>query len=161
MNSKKVCCICVLFSLLAGCASESPIDEKKKKAQVTQSNINKNTPPQLTDKDLFGNETTLAVSEEDIQAALEGDEFRVPLSSPVILVQSGSRAPETIMQEEMRKYYTVATFSGIPDRQKTLTCNKDKNKDESLDIVDAENMNWMQALRFVAAKGHQKAIIVF
>lgn len=51
---------------------------KKKKAQVTQSNINKNTPPQLTDKDLFGNETTLAVSEEDIQAALEGDEFRVP-----------------------------------------------------------------------------------
>lgn len=47
MNSKKLCCICVLFSLLAGCASESSIDEKKKKAQVTQSNINKNTPQQL------------------------------------------------------------------------------------------------------------------
>lgn len=31
MNLKKVCCICVLFSLLAGCASESPIDEKKEK----------------------------------------------------------------------------------------------------------------------------------
>ena len=62
MNSKKVCCICVLFSLLAGCASQSSIDEKKKKVQVTQSNINKNIPPQLTDKDLFGNETTLAVS---------------------------------------------------------------------------------------------------
>ena len=61
----------------------------------------------------------------------------------------------------MRKYYTVATFSGIPDRQKPVTCNKDKNKDESLDVVDTENMNWMQALRFVAAKGHQKAIIVF
>lgn len=59
MNSKKLCCICVLFSLLAGCASESSIDEKKKKAQITQSNINKNTPQQLTDKDLFGNETTL------------------------------------------------------------------------------------------------------
>lgn len=28
---KKLCCICVLFSLLAGCASESSIDEKKKK----------------------------------------------------------------------------------------------------------------------------------
>lgn len=97
MNLRRVCCICVLFSLLAGCASESSIDEKKKKAQVTQSNINKNTPQQLTDKDLFGNETTLAVSEEDIQAALDGDEFRVPLNSPVILVQSGNRAPETIM----------------------------------------------------------------
>ena len=43
MNLRRVCCICVLFSLLAGCASESSIDEKKKKAQVTQSNINKNT----------------------------------------------------------------------------------------------------------------------
>lgn len=28
---KKVCCIYVLFSLLAGCVSESLIDEKKKK----------------------------------------------------------------------------------------------------------------------------------
>jgi hypothetical protein len=124
MNLRRVCCICVLFSLLAGCASESPIDEKKKKTQTAQSSINKNVPQQLTDKDLYGNETTLAVSEEDIQAALEGVEFRVPLNSPVILVQSGSRAPETIMQEEMRKYYTVATFSGIPDRQKPVTCNK-------------------------------------
>ena len=68
MNLKKVCCICVLFSLLAGCASESPIDEKKKKTQTTQISINKNVPQQLTDKDLYGNETTLAVSEEDIQA---------------------------------------------------------------------------------------------
>ncbi len=44
MNLRRVCCICVLFSLLAGCASESSIDEKKKKAQVTQSNINKTLP---------------------------------------------------------------------------------------------------------------------
>ena len=161
MNSKKVCCIYVLFSLLAGCVSESLIDEKKKKAQTTQSNFNKNAPQQLTDKDLFGNETTLAVSEEDIQAALDGDEFRVPLNSPVILVQSGNRAPETIMQEGMRKYYTVSTFSGIPDRQKPLTCNKNKDKNENEDVASAENMNWMQALRFVAAKGHQKAIIVY
>ncbi len=95
-----------------------------------------------------GNETTLAVSEEDIQAALDGDEFRVPLNSPVILVQSGNRAPETIMQEEMRKYYTVSTFSGIPDRQKPLTCNKNKDKNENEDVASAEsyfpvcNVSW-------------------
>lgn len=52
---------------------------KKEKTQTTQISINKNVPQQLTDKDLYGNETTLAVSEEDIQAALEGDEFRVLL----------------------------------------------------------------------------------
>lgn len=160
MNSKSF----VAYVCYSRCLQDVPLNlllMKRRKAQVTQSNINKNTPQQLTDKDLFGNETTLAVSEEDIQAALDGDEFRVPLNSPVILVQSGNRAPETIMQEEMRKYYTVSTFSGIPDRQKPLTCNKNKDKNENEDVASAENMNWMQALRFVAAKGHQKAIIVY
>ncbi len=56
---KKLCCICVLFSLLAGCASESSIDEKKKKAQVTQSNINKNTPA-TTDRQR-GNDSNLLI----------------------------------------------------------------------------------------------------
>lgn len=83
------------------------------------------------------------------------------MSSPIILVQSGSRAPEAIMQQEMSKYYTVATFSGIPDRQKTPTCNKDKNKNDESDVANSENINWMQALRYIAAKGHQKAIIVY
>ncbi len=31
---KKGLFICVLFSLLAGCASESPIDEKRKKLKL-------------------------------------------------------------------------------------------------------------------------------
>ncbi len=65
------------------------------------------------------------------------------------------------MQQEMSRYYTVATFSGIPDRQKALTCSKDKNKNKNQDVIIAENMNWMQALRYVAAKGHQKAIVVY
>lgn len=117
MNLKRF----VVYVYYSRCLQDVPLNlllMKKEKTQTTQISINKNVPQQLTDKDLYGNETTLAVSEEDIQAALEGDEFRVPLNSPVILVQSGSRAPETIMQEEMRKYYTVATFSGIPDRKK-------------------------------------------
>lgn len=164
MNSRQAVFLCATAFILAGCGSSSPIDAKKtgKPAKESRSPI-KTTSPLLTDKDLFGNETTLAVSEEDIQAALEGEEFRVPLESPVILVQSGSRAPEAIMQQEMSKYYTIATFSGIPDRQKAPTCNKDKdkNKDENQDVAVSENMNWMQALRFVAAKGHQKAIIVY
>ncbi|STK65521.1 aminopeptidase [Escherichia coli] len=42
------------------------------------------------------------------------------------------------MQEEMRKYYTVSTFSGIPDRQKPLTCNKNKDKNENEDVASAE-----------------------
>lgn len=141
---------------LTGC-SQSPIDAKKTGAPRSGTNITKNASTQLTDKDIFGNETTLAVAEEDIQAALEGEKFRVPLNSAITLVQSGSRAPESSMQQELSKYFTVSTFSGIPDRQSKISCSKDENGD----TIASENMNWMQALRYIAAKGHQKAIIVY
>lgn len=144
--------------LLTGC-SNSPIDEKKIEFSKRESNISKNTTTQLTDKDVFGNESTLAVSEEDIQAALDGEQFRLPKKSTVILIQSGSRAPEMIMQQEMSRYYQISTFSGIPDKQKGQSCNKVKN-DEG-ETIASENMNYMQALRYIAAKGRQKAVIVY
>jgi len=144
--------------LLVGCTPRSPIDSKKASMSRTEIGSSKTTSTQqLSDKDIFGNETTLAITEEDIQAALEGEVFRVPKNSPVILVQSGSRAPEAAMQMELRKFYSVSTYSGIPDRQKSLSCNKD----EDGNVTVSENMNYMQALRYVAAKGHQKAIIVY
>lgn len=159
MNFRTIALLCASAYFLSGCAPHSPIDAKKMGTTGKESATSKSASLQLTDKDIFGNETTLAVSEEDIQAALEEDEFRVPLNSKVILVQSGSRAPETLMQQEMSQYYSVATFSGIPDRQKVVSCNKEK--DENSEATIAENMNWMQALRYIAAKGHQKAIIVY
>lgn len=160
MNSKSIAFLYAAAFLLTGCAPHSPIDAKKAESSQTKNDGSKNAfMQQLTDKDIFGNEATLSVTEEDIQAALEENDFRVPRNSSVILVQSGSRAPEVTMQQEMSKYYVIATFSGIPDRQKAATCNRDK--DDSKDIAVAENMNWMQALRYVAAKGHQKAIIVY
>ncbi|SUI01102.1 lipoprotein [Salmonella enterica subsp. indica] len=129
MNFRLAVYLCAATFLLAGCVPRSPIDARKTSLSGKESNISKSTiAAQLTDKDIFGNETTLAVSEEDIQAALEGETFHVPMNSAVILVQSGSRAPEAMIQQEMSKYYTVSTFSGIPDRQKPVTCNKDKTK---------------------------------
>lgn len=137
----------------------SPIDDRKKDVPRTESTISKSAASQLTDKDIFGNETTLAVSEEDIQAALEGEKFSVPLNSAIILVQSGNRAPEMVMQQEMSRYYRISTFSGIPDKQKTISCNKVKSDER--EVVASENMNYMQALRYIAAKGQQKAVIVY
>ncbi|WET42303.1 hypothetical protein [Citrobacter enshiensis] len=157
MNFRSAIFLCATAILLAGCVPRSPIDARKTGTSRTESDTSKNTLVQLTDKDIFGNETTLAVSEEDIQAALEEEAVRVPLNSAVILVQSGSRAPEVAMQQEMSKYYTISTFSGIPDRQKAVACNKD----EKGETITSENMNYMQALRYVAAKGHQKAIVVY
>lgn len=149
---------CAAVFLLCAC-THSPIDAKKKDIPRTENSISKNMDTQLTDKDIFGNETTLAVSEEDIQAALEGEKFSLPLNSAVILIQSGNRAPEMVMQQEMNRYYRISTFSGIPDRKKAISCNKVKN--EEGEVVASENMNYMQALRYIAAKGQQKAIIVY
>ena len=158
MDSRETVFLCAAAFFLAGCVPHSPIDAKKTGASRSESNASKNAlAQQLTDKDIFGNETTLSVSEEDIQAALDGEKFNVPLNSAVILVQSGNKAPEMSMQQEMEKYYRVSTFSGIPDRQKVAICNKN----ESGDTVASENMNYMQALRYIAAKGHQKVIIVY
>lgn len=158
MKARLLILLCTTSLLLNGCVS-SPIDAQKKDITRTEKNNNNSQTTQLTDKDIFGNETTLAVSEEDIQSALDGDTFSVPLNSAVILVQSGSRAPEMAMQQELSRYYRVTTFSGIPDKQKPLSCNKMKN-DEG-EIITSENMNYMQALRYIAAKGQQKTVIVY
>lgn len=158
MNIRLVIFSCALTLLLTGC-SRSPIDAKKNGKPMPVDIASKHT-IQLTDKDVFGNETTLSVSEEDIQTALDGEDFHVPLNAAVILVQSGNRAPETLMQQEMAKYYQISTFSGIPDKQKVVSCNKSvKNEEQNTDV--SENMNYMQALRYIAAKGNQKAIIVY
>lgn len=158
MNIRLVIFSCALALLLTG-YSRSPIDAKKSGKSVPVNSVNKDT-TSLTDKDIFGNETTLSISEEDIQAALDGEDFRIPLNSAIILVQSGNRAPEMLMQQEMAKYYRISTFSGIPDKQKAISCNKPvKNEEQDADV--SENRNYMQALRYIAAKGDQKAVIVY
>lgn len=58
------------------------------------------------------------------------------------------------MQQEMSRYYRITTFSGIPDRQKAISCNKVKNEEGK--AVTSENMNYMQALRYIAAKGSHR-----
>ncbi|MGK9171616.1 hypothetical protein KXR87_00020 [Yokenella regensburgei] len=146
-------------ALLTNGCTQSSIDARKKSAPETEARKSKNIPLQLTDKDVFGNETTLAVSEEDIQAALDDEKLSVPPGSAIILIQSGSRAPETAMQQELSKYYRVTTFSGIPDRQRNLSCNKLKNDEGQ--AAFSENMNYMQSLRYIAAKGQQRTVLVY
>lgn len=75
MNSRSAVFLCVVAFLLAGCAPRSSIDAKKTGAR-TENGVSKNaSAQQLTDKDIFGNETTLAVSEEEIQPHLKGMSF--------------------------------------------------------------------------------------
>ncbi|EOF5434012.1 hypothetical protein ACK1MO_003718 [Salmonella enterica] len=158
--------------LLTGCARTSSIDARKTGTASHREEISSTS--QLTDQDVFGNELTLEITEEDIQNAVEEaqGQFTVPLNSAVVLVKSGSRAPDVMMQQEMQRYYRVSTFSGIPAVKKKrpvqpVTPVKETQAgaattdDFSADRNSVVNANYMQAMRYIAAKGRQKAIVVY
>lgn len=155
--------------MLTGC-SKSPIDAKKTRSSVQRTAMSATS--QLTDQDVFGNELTLEISEEDIQNAVEEaqGQFSIPLNSAIVLVKSGSNAPDMMMQQEMQHYYQVSTFSGIPVARKKHAVQPVKSVKQAVsDTIEgyAEdkstviNANYMQALRYIAAKGRHKAIVVY
>ncbi|HGK7400236.1 MULTISPECIES: hypothetical protein [Citrobacter] len=159
--------------LLTGCAKTSSIDARKTKTGASHQEQISST-SQLTDQDVFGNELTLEITEEDIQNAVEEakGQFDIPLNSAVVLVKSGSRAPDEMMQKEMQRYYQVSTFSGIPVTKKKrpvqpVTSVKETQSDPTTtdDFTTNRNSvinaNYMQAMRYIAAKGRQKAIVVY
>ncbi|EDV9708699.1 hypothetical protein KX61_004669 [Salmonella enterica subsp. enterica] len=160
--------------LLTGCASTSFIDARKTKAGTISHQEQISYTSQLTNQDVFGNELTLEITEEDIQNAVEEakGQFEIPLNSAVVLVKSGSRAPDMMMQKEMQRYYQVSTFPGIPVVKKkrpvqSVTPVKEMQVDAtttddfSVDRNHVINANYMQAMRYIAAKGRQKAIVVY
>jgi len=160
--------------LLTGCVRTSSIDARKIKTGAVSQQEQIASTSQLTDQDVFGNELTLEITEEDIQNAVEEaqGQFTIPLNSPVVLVKSGSRAPDVIMQQEMQRYYRVSTFSGIPVAKKKrpvqsaiplkeTQVDATTTDDFSVDRNNVINANYMQAMRYIAAKGRQKAIVVY
>ncbi|EQA1590337.1 hypothetical protein RBQ08_RS11270 [Enterobacter hormaechei] len=161
--------ICIL--LLAGCTKLSSIDGRKTGAATPRMDAISTPASQLTDRDVFGDELTLDITEEDIENAVEeaSNGFEIPQNSAIILVESGSRAPDVIMQKEMQRYYRVSTFSGIPVARKKravkpATPAKETDSDTE-NFSDSKNSvinaNYMQALRYIGAKGRQKNIVVY
>ena len=72
----------------------------------------------------------------------------------------------------MQHYYRVSTFSGIPVAKKkrpvqpttpVKETRADTTSDEEFSAVQNSviNANYMQAMRYIAAKGRQKAIVVY
>lgn len=169
MNNKSLLLLFISSFLLTGC-SKSPIDAKKTRSSVQRTAMSATS--QLTDQDVFGNELTLEISEEDIQNAVEEaqGQFSIPLNSAIVLVKSGSNAPDMMMQQEMQHYYQVSTFSGIPVARKKHAVQPVKSvkqavsdtiEDYAEDKSTVINANYMQALRYIAAKGRHKAIVVY
>jgi hypothetical protein len=162
----------LIFSslMLCGCSKSSFIDSNKTGSTTSKTDLYSTS--QLTDQDVFGNELTLEISEEDIQNAVEEASgfFEIPINSSIVLVQSGARAPDAIMQKEMQRYYQVATFSGIPVAKKKRAVQpvatvKESTTDDAENFAASQsgviNANYMQAMRYIAAKGRQKAVVVY
>lgn len=172
MNMKPLSAIiCIL--LLTGCSKLSFIDARKTGAATPRMDAISTSTSQLTDRDVFGDELTLDITEEDIENAVEeaSDGVEIPLNTSVILVESGSRVPDAIMQKEMQRYYHVSTFSGIPAVRKKRAVQSVKLVKETDSYTETENFldgkssvinaNYMQALRYIGAKGRQKTIVVY
>ena len=170
MNNKYLLILFMGAFLLNGCSKSSSIDDKKKSVSPQRTDFASMT--QLSEQDVFGNELTLEITEEDIQNAVEEAEgqFEVPLHSSIVLVKSGSRAPDVMMQKEMQRYYKISTFSGIPvARKKRSTQPAASVKQAISDLAENEidnkgsaiNANYMQALRYIAAKGRHNTIVVY
>lgn len=152
-NGIAVSLLVVIF--LSGCA-RIPLETKNPGYISSQ----KNSFSQLNNQDIFDDELEQEITEDDIQQAVEtaSEGFFLPLSSRIILVQSGEVVPDMEMQNEMRKYYQISIYSGIPKTKSPHAIIKNKEKDDAPTIT---HNNYMRTLRLVAAKGQQRTVIVY
>lgn len=134
---------------LTGCSQQGKFIDAQKSTYKPRPVVS----PQLTEQELFGWDPSAEITEEDIQDAItqSEEEISIPRNASVILVQSGEKNPDVDMQNELEKYYKVATFSGIYPSKK-IAVNK-----EATTIANS----YMLTLRYFGAKGRQSTVIVY
>jgi hypothetical protein len=98
---------------------------------------------ELSEYDVLGVDRTGGFSEADIQKAMvQKQPIVVKKGSAILLVQSGAELADPEMISALEKYYTVASFSGVP-----------------LDAKAAAP--YSQLFRMAAAKGGYETVIVY
>jgi hypothetical protein len=99
---------------------------------------------ELSEYDVLGVDRTGGFSEADIQKAMvQRQPISVKKGSAILLVQSGAELADPEMISALEKYYTVASFSGVP-----------------LDAGPA-TVPYSQLFRMAAAKGGYETVIVY
>lgn len=102
--------------LCAGCATRSISNSGFKDNHRRSAEVGGYT-GELSELDVIGVPSDVAVTEADIQAALQGPRgTALSRGSRVLLVQSGADHPDAAMLEAMRGRYAVASFSGRPSK---------------------------------------------
>src|ERR1700679_1524562 len=99
---------------------------------------------ELSEYDVLGVDRTGGFSEADIQKAMvQKQPVSVKKGSAILLVQSGAELADPEMISALEKYYTVASFSGVPLSAGPATAP------------------YSQLFRMAAAKGGYETVIVY
>jgi len=98
---------------------------------------------ELSEYEVLGVDPARTYSDADIQKAMvERKPLSVKKGSGILLVQSGAEMADPEMIAALEKYYTVASFSGVPQQGKS-------------------GSPYSELFRFAAAKGAYDTVIVY
>jgi hypothetical protein len=98
---------------------------------------------ELSEYDVLGIDPAGAYSDADIQKAMiERRPLSVKKGSGILLVQSGAAMADPEMIQALEKYYTVGSFSGVPQQGKSAS-------------------PYSELFRLAAAKGGYETVIVY
>ena len=112
---------------------------------------------ELSELDVLGIERDQAITEDDIRRAFSDKQpLAVKKGTSILLVQSGALFPDTPMLTAFEKYYTVAGFTGIPDRP-----NAPGARPTPATAVTSQPGSYAMTLRLAAAKGGYEKIVAY
>jgi len=137
----------LLLNLLGGCATTSISDSGYDARHSGSSN------PfyvgELNELDVLGIDPAKAVTEKEItESFATAKKVSTKKGSSIMLIQSGAQFPDDAMMQEMNKYFSVTSFSGLP-------LSKDKAKET------ADPSNFSRVLRLAAARGGHEVIVCY
>jgi hypothetical protein len=108
---------------------------------------------ELSEFDVLGVVRGEGASENEIQQALNNAKaLTLHRDSSVLLIQSGAMFPDGAMESELKKYFRVAPFSGVPHASP-------QPSDGTIESADPESFS--KSLRLAAARGGNEFILCY
>jgi len=139
-----------LLALVAGCSTRSISDSGYDSGGHYGRSDNAFYRGELSEFDVLGIDRGAKPSDDDIARALA---TREPLSlkrgSTIMLIQSGALMPDDQMTKALEKYYSIVSFTGIPNERA-----KTGSSDESAE-------GYSRSLRLAAARSGCEKIVVY
>ena len=137
---------CCLLLTTAGCGTRSISD-----SGYSPNSDNRLYRGELSEFDVIGIDRSQTITEKDVQAAFAAKQhLSIRKGAAVMLIQSGAMFPDAEMLTPLERYYDVAQFSGIPERNESTTS-----------ASSGGGASYALALRLAAARGGIETIVVY